>query len=200
MTDIINPDHRPIKLQRDEAIKKLEHNFAHGYLEVEEFESRLDLAINTTLPQDLARITADLAVIPVNLENSSDIIINTGKVRSEEMFLSILSSVDRKGVWKPARKNKIFTLLGGTDLDFSEAIFPPGITEIEFLCLLGGLDIIVPKGINVEVKGLPIMGGIDKKVSDEYYPGQPTLRIHGIVLMGGIDIKHPKRKKRRRSR
>ena len=200
MTNIINPDNRPIKVQREEAIKKLEHNFAHGYLEVEEFESRLDLAINTTLSQDLARITADLAIIPTNTENSSDIIINTGKVRSEEMFLSILSGVDRKGIWKPARKNRVFTLLGGTDLDFSEAIFPPGETDIEFLCLLGGLDIIVPEGINVEVKGLPIMAGIDKKVSDEHYPGRPTLRIHGIVLMGGVDIKHPKRKKRRRGR
>ncbi|MCK5675167.1 MAG: DUF1707 and DUF2154 domain-containing protein [Spirochaetales bacterium] len=197
MTDMINPDNKPIKLQREEAIKKLEHNFAHGHLEVEEFESRLDLALNTTLPQDLARITADLAVIPVNLENSSDIIINTGKVRSEELFLSILSGVERKGVWKPARKNKLFTLMGGMDLDFSEAIFPPGVTEIEFLCLMGGVDIIVPNGINIEVKGLPIMGGIDKKVSDEHYPGSPTLRISGIVLMGGIDIKHPKRKKRR---
>jgi len=198
MIDMINPENKPIKLQREETIKKLEHNYAHGYLEVEEFEKRLDLALNTTLPQDLTRITADLAVIPVNLENSSDIIINTGKVRFEEMFLGILSGVDRKGVWKPARKNRLFTLMGGMDLDFTEAIFPPGTTDIEFLCLMGGIDIIVPEGINIEVKGLPIMGGIDKKVSDDHYPGRPTLRIHGIVLMGGVDIKYPKRKKRRR--
>lgn len=200
MTDIINPDNILIKKQREIAIKKLEHNFAHGNLEVEEFESRLDLALNTTLSQDLTRITADLESIPVNPDNSSDIIINTGRVRSEELFLSILSGVERKGVWKPARKNKLFAFMGGMDLDFSEAVFPSGVTKIEFLCLMGGVDIIVPKGINVEVKGLPIMGGIDKKVSDEHYPGSPTLKISGIVLMGGVDIKHPKRKKRRRGR
>lgn len=196
MTDIINPENRPMKQQREEAIKKLEHNFAHGYLEVEEFESRLDLAINTTLPQDLTRITADLAIIPVNSEDTSDIIINTGKVRSEELFIGILSGVDRKGIWKPARRNRVFALMGGIDLDFSEAVLPPGVTNVEFLCLMGGLDIIVPEGINVEVKGVPIMGGIDKKVSDEHYPGRPTLRIHGLAVMGGVDIKYPKRKKR----
>ncbi len=200
MTVMINPDNKPIKLLREEAIKNLEYNFAHGYLEVEEFENRMDLAINTTLPQDLARITADLSVIPVNLENSSDIIINTEKVRSEEVFLGILSGADRKGVWKPARKNRLFTLMGGIDLDFTGAIFPPGVTDIEFLCLMGGVDIIVPEGINIEVKGLPVMGGVDKNVSDDHYPGRPTLRIHGIVIMGGVDIKYPKRKKRRRRR
>ncbi len=197
MTDIINPENRPIKQQREDAIKKLELNFAHGYLEVEEFETRLDLALNTTLPQDLTRITSDLSLIPAVSENSTDLNINRGKVRSEELFIGILSGVDRKGVWKPARKNKVFALMGGVDLDFSEAILPPGVTEVEFLCLMGGLDIIVPEGINVEVTGVPIMGGIDKKVSDDHYPGRPTLKIQGLAVMGGVDIKYPKRKKRR---
>jgi hypothetical protein len=200
MTDMINPDKRPIKVQREEAIKKLEHNFAHGYLEVEEFETRLDLAINTSLPQDLARITSDLAVIPANSDDMTDLNVNTGKVRAEELFLGILSGVDKKGVWRPTRKNKVFALMGGIDLDFSEAVLAPGVTDVEFMCVMGGLDIVVPHGINVEVKGLPIMGGIDKKVSDEHFPGRPTLRVHGIALMGGVDIKYPKRKKRRRAK
>lgn len=197
MKDLINPENKPIKQQREEAIKILELNFAHGHLEVEEFESRLDLAINTSLPQDLTRITSDLSLIPAVSEDSVDLSINRGKVRSEEMFIGILSSVERRGVWKPARKNRVFALMGGVDLDFSEAVLPPGVTEVEFFCLMGGLDIIVPEGINIEVKGVPIMGGIDKKVSDEHYPGRPTLRIQGMAIMGGVDIKYPKRKKRR---
>ena len=72
MTDMINPDQKPINLQREEAIKKLELNYAHGYLEVEEFETRLDLALNTTLPQDLTRITSDLSLIPAVSEDSAD--------------------------------------------------------------------------------------------------------------------------------
>jgi DUF1707 SHOCT-like domain len=196
MSELINPENRPIKLYREEVIKKLELNFAHGNLEVEEFETRLDLALNTSLIQDLARISSDLEIIPVNLNDTSGINVNTGKIRSEELFIGILSGVDRKGVWKPARKNKVLALMGGVDLDFSKAELAPGTTEVEFLCLMGGLDIIVPEGINIEVKGLPIMGGIDKKVSDEHYPGRPTLKINGIALMGGVDIKYPKRKKR----
>ncbi len=195
MTDIINPDDRPIKVQRDEAVKRLEYNFAHGNLEVEEFETRLELALNTTLPQDLARITSDLSLVPLNSGSSSDINLNQGKVREEELFLGVLSGVERKGVWRPARKNRVFALMGGVDLDFTNAVLPPGVTEIEFLCLMGGLDIKVPEGINVEVKGLPIMGGIDKKVSDEHFPGKPTLRIHGIALMAGVDIKHPRKRR-----
>ena len=199
MTDMINPDNKSIQEKREKALKQLEYNFAHGYLEVEEFETRLELALNTSLLQDLTRITSDLSPVPVDPKESditSDINVNSGRVRPEELFLGILSGIDRKGAWRPARKNRVFALLGGVDLDFTKAVLPPGVTEVEFLCLMGGLDITVPEGINIEVKGIPIMGGIDKKVSDQHYPGQPTLKIQGIAVMGGVDIKYPKRRRR----
>ena len=87
--------------------------------------------------------------------------------------------------------------MGGVDLDFSEAVLAPGETDFEFFCVMSGINIIVPEGINIEVSGIPIIGGIDSRVPDEHYPGRPTLKIHGIAFMAGVDIKPAKKKKRR---
>ena len=105
----------------------------------------------------------------------------------------------KKGKWRPARNNKIFSFLGGLDLDFTEAELAPGETDFEFFCVLGGIDIIVPTGINIEISGTPILGGIENKVPYEHYPGQPTLRFHGMTFLGGVDIKLPKKRKRKKN-
>ena len=200
MNDTKNSGNRPIEQQRDEAIKKLEANYAHGNIDLEEFEKRLELAVNATTNEELTNITSGLEMIQEKSENSFTYSINTENVRSDEILTGILSGVKRKGRWRPARNNRMFVFMGGIDLDFSDAVLPPGETDFEFFCVMGGIDIIVPKGINVEASGLPIMGGIDNRVPDEHYPGCPTLRFHGITLMGGVDVKPPKIKKRRRKK
>ena len=112
--------------------------------------------------------------------------------------MGVLSGLKRKGKWKPARSSKLMVFMGGVDLDFSEVQLPPGETEIEFFCVMGGIDIFVPPGINIELNGMPIMGGIDNKTHNDYNPSFPSLRIHGFVFMGGVDVKPSKIKKRRK--
>ena len=90
----------------------------------------------------------------------------------------------------------IITFMGGVDLDFTEAMMSPGLTEINVFCMMGGIDIYVPKGLNVEVTGFPIMGGFDNHTGGETYKGGPVLKIRALVIMGGIDIKEKKKKKK----
>jgi hypothetical protein len=56
---------------------------------------------------------------------------------------------------------------------------------------------IVPEGLNVEVHGVPLFGGIENKTTGEYIPGAPTLHIRAFVLFGGLEIKHKKKRWRR---
>ena len=85
--------------------------------------------------------------------------------------------------------------MGGADLDFREAVLGPGITEVQVYTMWGGVDIVVPPGVNVECHGLAIMGGFESKGQS---PGKadmnaPTIRITGVALMGGVDVtvRHP---------
>jgi hypothetical protein len=81
--------------------------------------------------------------------------------------------------------------MGGAGLDFREARFAPGVTEVHILAIMGGVEVIVPPGITVETTGLGIMGGFDGHSqtvpSDD--PSAPVLRIRGLAVMGGIEVK-----------
>jgi hypothetical protein len=178
-----------IEIQREKTLEKLEANYAHGYINLEDFETLLEMAVNTTLPEDLERINARLKDVHDRTSSSGNRKGSSGNIRAEENFFGIMSGISRRGKWKPARKSTVYVLMGGVDLDFTQAQFPPGDIDIEFFCLMGGLDIIVPHGINVDLKGIPIMGGIESKVHEEYSSGKPTITIHGVVLMGGVEVK-----------
>ena len=90
----------------------------------------------------------------------------------------------------PARHIYCVNVMGGTELDFREARFAPGVTEVSVFCKMGGVDIIVPPGLQVDFNGVGIMGGFDKSddVTGVEDPNAPVLRINGIAIMGGVDV------------
>ena len=55
-------------------------------------------------------------------------------------------------------------------------------------CLMGGIEITVPDGLDVRVDAVALLGGHSGPTSTPP-PGAPVLRITGLVLMGGIDVK-----------
>ena len=59
---------------------------------------------------------------------------------------------------------------------------------------MGGVTIIVPEGLPVEVSGLGIMGGVDHSVNGPGVPGAPLVRVSGLALMGGIGALRRRRK------
>lgn len=198
---------KPVKVLRDRVIQTLQDSYAHDLLEEQEFEERLGDATNSANRAELMQLIHDLPLSPeTNQEKnlftdkttSSGIQINTGKVKPKSTLISIMSATERKGIWKPAKRMRILNIMAGTDLDFTKAIMPPGKTTITITCIMGGIDIIVPKGINVETRGVPIMAGIENKTDHDIDENAPTLRINAVVVMGGIEIKHPEQPKHRK--
>jgi hypothetical protein len=205
MDDRSSFDHRepelPISRLRDRIIGQLTLNYAHDNIDVEEFEKRLGLAHESVNRESLKSLIRDLPVLRDDTSaesagSDSTVAWNRGRVKKNDTMIAVLGGVERGGAWIPARYTKIFAMMGGVDLDFTDAKFPPGTTELDIFCLMGGVDIIVPKGVNVEISGIPIMGGFEDKVGHGGYEGGPTLRIRGVAIMGGVEVKPPKRKKR----
>ena len=71
-----------------------------------------------------------------------------------------------------------------------EARFPAGVIDLEVKAFCGGVQIIVPPGLAVEVHGTAIMGGFQNvnRAPAHPDPDAPLLRVHGIAIMGGVDI------------
>ena len=55
--------------------------------------------------------------------------------------------------------------------------------------IFGGVDIIVPKNVNIKVKSTPIFGGTSNKVKTVFNENLPTIYINSVTMFGGVDIK-----------
>ncbi|MBN2657043.1 MAG: DUF1707 domain-containing protein [Spirochaetales bacterium] len=182
----------PMEELREKTVKRLEYSYAHGEMSLDELEKRMELAINTFLAEDLEQLVSDLKEEEIPSPEEA-----IPEDDSEETIMGVLSGITRKGKWKPARHSKIMVFMGGVELDFTDAELRPGITEFEYFCALGGIELRVPEGVNVDVSGLPLLAGIENKLSGDSHPGNPLIRLRGTVFMGGIEVKPSKRKKKR---
>jgi hypothetical protein len=56
---------------------------------------------------------------------------------------------------------------------------------------MGGVEIVVPPGLPVTVRGLGIMGAVDQveQTVEAVSPNTPHLKVTALACMGGIEIK-----------
>jgi hypothetical protein len=193
---------RPLSETREQTVQQLCLHFAKDHLEVAEFERRLDAAHRAADGGELARLLADLPALPVpaaaapagrapaTAAQGRPETADPAQVRSRQIVLAVMAGADRKGRWTPARRVFGLAIMGGTALDFRDAVLGPGVTEIYVVACMGGVEIIVPPWLAVETSGFALMGGFDQ--TDHLPAGQdpdaPRLRINGVALMGGIEV------------
>jgi len=82
-------------------------------------------------------------------------------------------------------------ILGGADIDISEADSKNALIEIEVVAIIGGARFKVPPHWQVTVKAIPLLGGISNKttcLAEKLGLPKKHLVISGIALMGGIEI------------
>ncbi len=84
----------------------------------------------------------------------------------------------------------ISAVFGGAELDLRDAIPAPG-AVLDVFTAFGGIEIHVPQGWQVDIKGLPIFGGFDNVTAKERIgPGAPLLTVNATAMFGGIEISH----------
>ena len=182
---------------RERTVEALCAQFARDALDTAEFERRIDLAYRAATPLQLAELTSDLPVLatasapavrpdpqPARVPR-----VPASQRQASQFVVAIMAGSERKGSWVPARNIYSIAFMGGVGLDFREARFGPGVTEVTIVAVMGGVEIIVPPGLHVEADGFAIMGAFEHR-SDASPPDadSPVLRINGMALMGGLEI------------
>ena len=81
-------------------------------------------------------------------------------------------------------------VMGGVELNLTEATIEHPPATIEMTVAMGGAKISVPKGWKVRVDTGTIAGGVHGALGDEEEP--PDLVLTGKVVMGGVAIIHKK--------
>jgi hypothetical protein len=91
---------------------------------------------------------------------------------------------------KQFKGGSISAIFGGAEVDLRDAVPEPD-AQLDVFAAFGGVEIRVPDGWHVAVKGLPLFGGIENVTARESIPGDgPTFAINATVLFGGLEIKH----------
>lgn len=174
---------------REQAAQALSVHFAGGALDMDELERRLAGVYRSRSVAELQELLADLPALPSAIDpGGPPTIAPVASVPERGLLVAAMGGVSRRGSWLVPRHLKVYAIMGGAEIDLREASFPPGITEIEAYAIMGGVDILVPPGVRVEVMGVGIMGGFDASAGDAsaLSDDQPILRVSGMALMGGV--------------
>ncbi|MGB1012702.1 MAG: DUF1707 SHOCT-like domain-containing protein [Nannocystaceae bacterium] len=176
--------------RREQVTELLADGFSLDLLSEDEFERRIDLAYQARSRAELDELVADLELAADHTPTQALAIPDANRPQVKTVF-AMMGAVARSGRWLPPKKLRVVAVMGGIDLDLREAILPPGITEIHVTALMGGVDIIVPPNVAVQVNGIAIMGGFEDAHRAPVIQDQsvPQLVISGIALMGGVDVK-----------
>jgi hypothetical protein len=103
-------------------------------------------------------------------------------------ILALMSGARRRGVWEPPENLRVLSLMGGVELDFREAEFLDGVTEVVILAVMGGVSVVAPPGVDVEADGVGFMGEFTHLTHRSPHPDSPVLRIRGFSLRGGVSV------------
>lgn len=79
-------------------------------------------------------------------------------------------------------------VFGGMSIDLRDAIINSDV-EISATAVFGGIDIYVPRGIQVKINNIPVFGGVSNKAEQTTEPDAYTIHINSTTMFGGIDIK-----------
>ena len=94
----------------------------------------------------------------------------------------------RRGTWTVGRWFTSLSFWGGGQIDLREARFSAPEVRIRAYAIMGGTQIIVPEDVEVEVRGLGIMGGFGHPEDRPAAPGAPRVVVTGLAFCGGVGV------------
>jgi hypothetical protein len=203
MTDDAVPDRSDLRASdadRERVAEVLREAVAEGRLDMTEFEERLEQTYAARTYRELAPITRDLpapgvAAPPVVSLRKEPAVDGSwaGRIVGGEgppsWAVAVMSGFQRKGRWTVPRRLRCVVFWGGGEIDLREADFSAGEVEINCFAIMGGMQITVPPGVEVVVRGIGVMGGFDQRESGvRGEPGAPRVVVTGFAFWGGVGV------------
>ncbi len=87
------------------------------------------------------------------------------------------------------RSGTVITGMGGMEMDLTQVTLDPAGAHLRVVTIMGGIEIRVPRGWNVELKGWAFMGGHANSARKQEIPDDaPHLIIEASTVMGGVAV------------
>jgi hypothetical protein len=198
MTDISDGDDgvqpeeiRASDAEREAVVARLNTATSEGRLQLDEFSARVDRAYQARARGELDDLVRDLPASSGVAPGAT----STPVVRSAQghghthWHVTPLGGLSRRGRWRVPENTVSVTLIGGVSLDLQEAELAAREVSVTAVMVIGGLDVIVPSGMRVEVEGISLLGGRKVDVDEPAAPDAPTLRLRVFSILGGVSVR-----------
>jgi hypothetical protein len=199
MTDAELPELRASDADRERVAEQLRDALAEGRLDMEEFEERLEATYSARTYGELTPITRDLpgaagstplvSMVKEPLDDGSWGSRIVGGEGSSSWGVAVMSGFERKGRWTVPKRFNGFAFMGGGEIDLREANFADREVVVNCVAVMGGINVVVPPGVEVVVRGIGVMGGFDHREEGRAGdPGAPRVIITGFAFWGGVGV------------
>ena len=182
------PPVRVSDVERNRMVEELRSYCGEGILTLDEFSDRVTLVFEATTRADLDRVIADLPVLRPGVP-----IPETERRKVSRNVVGVMSGARRTGRWRPGEELNAFALMGGCEIDLRQAEIDGGMVTINATSIMGGIEIIVPDGIEVDLDEFHFMGAVETRLSNTpRVPGSPVVRVKAFALMGSVVVRTKK--------
>lgn len=182
---------------RDRLVRLLSAAYANDLLSPEQLDQRLAAVYQARTVAELEQLLVDPSDPRRSLEDWQRYHTAESLVPERGLAVAFAGGFGTKGQWLVPRHLKVWAVAGGGELDLREARFAPGVTQIEVVSLMGGVEVTLPEGVRVEVVGGAFLGGFDYHAGTAAEdPGAPLVRISGVAVMGAVEVSRSRREYR----
>jgi hypothetical protein len=173
-------DLRVSDADREATVAVLRQAGGDGRLTFEELAERVERADAARTATELEALTADLpAVRPTS-------------PKEKRWVVAVMGGAERKGRWRPSTRLNVVAVMGGAAIDLRDAQLDAPEIHITAVTVMGGIDIIVPEGVDVDLSDVALMGGNSGPKDAPLPAGAPVVRVRAYALMGGVAVTRKK--------
>ena len=157
---------------------RLREAAAEGRLTLEELSDRVEAAAGAVMRSDLTALTSDLPAKTVVLGAAA----HRPAVRA-------IGDIKRSGAWAVEADSHFRTWFGAIKLDLRQAQISATETHIHARAVFGNVELLVPEGIEVEVRTSTPIGRLRHEAASPV-PGAPRIVLTGGTFFGDVRIRH----------
>jgi predicted membrane protein len=104
--------------------------------------------------------------------------------------VAIMGGANRKNTSQGFRGGEVTAVMGGAEIDLTQATPVPEGAVLELFAMWGGIEIQVPGDWTVENRVTPLMGGSEDTRKTVGKDGKKRLILKGLAIMGGVEVKN----------
>jgi hypothetical protein len=175
--------------ERDVVVAQLNEAAGEGRITLDEFSERAERVYAARTRGELATVLADLPKAATDGLVARPTGTPARSAARGQWHITPIGGLRQRGRWRlPSRLTSI-SVLGGMDLDLTEAEMSSSEAVVTHVSVIGGVDVTVPPGVNVEVVNICVLGSRSVGTDALAGPNAPTLRIRAFGVIGGVRVK-----------